>query len=182
MPVGMMGRMTRPPLRLLLVLTLALGLAACGGGPDAGQASDDLAAMRTSVNDELKAMAGVLGASGLAVEQATGRIDDKGMSTRRAQDYLARAVLVGEGDEAAQVDQAATALEDAGWSRTAAGLEAGEANPWVQLERDDFRTTIGWTKVGPRELALSLDRAGDVEVPDDTPVVDRDNSEPMPLD
>lgn len=178
----MMEGMTRLPLRLLLVLTLGLALTACGGGPSSEESADALASMKGSVDDELRAMAGVLDASGLSVEQATGRVDDKGMSTRRAQDYLARAVLVGSGDEVGQVEQAATALEDAGWTRKAAGLDAGEANPWVQLERDDFRTTIGWTKVGPRELALSLDQAGDVEVPDDTPVVDRDNSEDIPLD
>ncbi|RYB94615.1 hypothetical protein EUA93_09830 [Nocardioides oleivorans] len=174
--------MTRLPLRLLLVLTLGLALAACGGGPSADESADALESMRSSVDDELRAMAGALTSSGLAVEQATGRVDEKGMSTRRAQDYLARAVLVGSGDEAGQVEQAAAALEDAGWTRKAAGLDAGEANPWVQLERDDFRTTIGWTKVGTRELALSLDRAGDVEVPDDAPVVDRDNAVEIPLD
>jgi ABC-type glycerol-3-phosphate transport system substrate-binding protein len=177
----MMGAMTRLPLRLLLVVTLGLGLAACGGS-SSDQSADDLAAMKSSVNSELRVMARALTAAGVEVSQATGRVDDKGMSTRRAQDYLARAVLEGSGDEGDQVAQAAGALEEAGWTRTAAGLDAGEANPWVQLERDDFRTTIGWTKVGTRELALSLDRAGDVEVPDDTPVVERDNSEDIPLD
>ena len=72
------------------------------------------------------------------------------MSTYRAEDYKASAVVVGEGAEGEQVDQAATALEEAGWTRTSDGLDASE--PWAQLERDDFRTTVGWTKVGEREL------------------------------
>ena len=59
------------------------------------------------------------------------------------------------------------------------GLDASE--PWVQLERDDFRTTIGWSKVGERELLLTLDQEGEVEVPKDTEPVDRDNSEDIPL-
>lgn len=171
--------MTRMPLRLLLALALALGLASCGG-PDRAQSADDLAAMKAAVNDELRDMASALTGSGLGVERATGRVESEGMSTYRAEDYRASAVVVGEGAEADQVDRAATALEDAGWERTSDGLDASE--PWVQLARDSFRTTIGWTKVGERELVLSLDQEGEVEVPTDTPPVDRDNSEDIALD
>lgn len=131
---------------------------------------------------ELRDMAGALTAAGFTVERAEGHVEDEGMSTYRARDYRASAVLVGEGAEADQVEEAAAALEEAGWSRTAEGLETGEPNPWVQMERDDFRTTVGWQKVGPRELVLSLDQAGEVEVSKDTPPVDRDNSEDIPLD
>ena len=176
------GRIHRIPLRLLLALALGLGLAACGGDPDPEQAADDLAAMRSAVDSELRDMAGALTAEGFAVERAVGRVEDEGMSTYRAQDYRASAVLVGEGDEATQVEAAAATLEGAGWTRKADGLDTGEANSWVQLERDDFRTTIGWAKFGPRRLALGLDQAGAVEVATDTPVVDRDNSEEIPLD
>ena len=119
------------------------------------------------------------GDGGLTVERATGHVESEGMSTYRAEDYKATAVVVGEGAEGDQVDLAATALEEAGWERTAEGLDASE--PWAQLERDDFRTTIGWTKVGERELLLTLDQEGEVEVPKDTEPVDRDNSEDIPL-
>jgi len=102
------------------------------------------------------------------------------MSTYRAEDYKASAVVVGEGAEGEQVDRAAAALEGAGWTRKAGDADASE--PWVQLERDDFRTTIGWTKVGDRELVLSLDQEGEVEVPKDSEPVDRDNSREIPLD
>ncbi len=172
------ARLHRIPLRLLLALTLALGLAACGDR-DPADSADDLAAMKAAVNAELRDMASALTGSGLAVERATGRVESEGMSTYRAEDYRASAVVVGEGPEGDQVDRAATALEEAGWSRTSDGLDASA--PWAQLERDDFRTTIGWTKVGERELVLTLDQEGEVEVPTDTPPVDRDNSEDIAL-
>lgn len=168
------------PLRLLLALALAVGLGSCGGDPDPEQASDELASMKSTVNAELRAMAAAITGSGLAVERATGRVESKGMSTYRAEDYKASAVVVGEGAEGDQVDRAATALEEAGWTRTADDLQASA--PWAQLERDDFRTTLSWSKVGDRELVLSLDLEGEVEVPDDTEPVDRDNSEDIPLD
>ena len=135
---------------------------------------------KAAVNAELRDMADTLIAAGLTVERASGHVESKGMSTYAAEDYSASAVLVGDGEEADEVEKAAAALEQSGWSRTADGLD-GPA-PWVQLERDDFSTTISWTKVGPRELVLKLDKAGEVEVPKDTPVVDRDNSEDIPLD
>jgi hypothetical protein len=125
-------------------------------------------------------MAAALTGTGLTVERAQGRVQSEGMSTYRAEDYKASAVVVGEGAEGEQVDQAAAALEEAGWSRTSDGLDASE--PWAQLERDDFRTTIGWTKVGERELVLTLDQEGEVEVPKDAEPVDRDNAEDIPLD
>lgn len=179
----MMGRMKLLSLRVLLALVLSLGLAfglgSCGD-PDPEQAADDLAAMRSAVDAELRDMASALTDGGLAVERATGRVESNGMSTYRAQDYKASAVVVGEGAEGDQVEQAATALEGAGWTRRSEDLAASE--PWVQLERDDFRTTISWTKVGDRELVLSLDRAGEVEVPEDAEPVDRDNSVDIPLD
>jgi hypothetical protein len=175
----MMVGMRLLPFRLLLALALALGLGACGGDPDPEQAADDLAAMKSAVNSELKDMASVLTEGGLTVERATGHVASEGMSTYRAEDYTASAVVVGEGAEGEQVDRAATALEEAGWSRKSEDLDASE--PWVQLERDDFRTTIGWTKVGDRELVLTLDQKGEVEVPEDTEPVDRDNSEDIPL-
>ena len=168
------------PMRLLLVLALALGLGACGDDPDPEQAADDLTSMKSAVNAELRDMAAALTGDGLTVERATGRVESEGMSTYRAEDYRASAVVVGEGAEGDQVDQAATALEDAGWSRTADDLSASE--PWAQLERDDFRTTIAWTKVGERELVLTLDQEGEVEVPEDAEPVERDNSEDIPLD
>jgi hypothetical protein len=175
-----MGGMTTLPLRLLLALALAVGLGSCGGDPDPEQAADDLAAMKQAVNAELRDMAGALTGGGLTVERAEGRVESEGMSTYRAEDYKASAVVVGEGGEGDQVDRAATALEDAGWTRTSAGLDASE--PWVQLERDDFRTTIGWTKVGDRELVLTLDQDGEVEVPKDSEPVERDDAEDIPLD
>ncbi|MBC2931628.1 hypothetical protein [Nocardioides sp. zg-1228] len=171
--------MTLLPLRLLLALTLAVGLGSCGD-PDPEQAADDLASMKSAVDSEVRDMAGVLSDSGLSLERAKGRVESEGMSTYRAEDYKASAVVVGEGAEGEQVDRAATALEEAGWTRTADGLDASE--PWAQLERDDFRTTIGWTKVGERELVLSLDQEGEVEVPSDTDPVERDNSVDIPLD
>lgn len=177
-PVAMMGRMTLLPLRLVLTLALAVGLGSCGD-PDPEQAAEDLASMKSAVNAELRDMAAALGDGGLTVERATGHVESEGMSTYRAEDYKATAVVVGEGAEGDQVDLAATALEEAGWTRTADGLDASE--PWVQLERDDFRTTIGWSKVGERELLLTLDQEGEVEVPKDTEPVDRDNSEDIPL-
>ena len=167
------------PLRLLLALALAVGLGSCGD-PDPEQAADDLASMKQAVNAELRDMAAALTGTGLAVERAQGRVESEGMSTYRAEDYKASAVVVGEGAEGEQVDQAAAALEEAGWSRTSDGLDASE--PWAQLERDDFRTTIGWTKVGERELVLTLDQDGEVEVPTDAEPVQRDNSEDIPLD
>lgn len=167
------------PLRLALVLVLAAGLGACGS-PDPEQAAEELATMKTAVNDELRAMARVLESEGVAVERATGHVESGGMSTYASEDYSAAAYLTGEGGEADQVEQAAAALEGAGWSRTSEGLDAPE--PWVQLEREDFRTTISWSKVAPRELVLNLDQKGEVEVPTDAPVVDRDNSEDIPLD
>lgn len=180
----MMGRMKLLPLRLLMALVLGLGLVfglgSCGGDPDPEQASEDLAAMKSAVNAELRDMASALTDSGLTVERATGRVESEGMSTYRAEDYKAAAVVVGEGAEGDQVDQAAAALEGAGWTRKAGDSAASE--PWVQLEHDDFRTTIAWTKVGERELVLSLDQAGEVEVPKDSEPVDRDNSEDIPLD
>jgi hypothetical protein len=174
-----MDRMRLLPLRLLLALALAVGLGSCGD-PDPEQAADDLASMKQAVNAELRDMAAALTGTGLAVERAQGRVQSEGMSTYRAEDYKASAVVVGEGAEGEQVDQAAAALEEAGWSRTSDGLDASE--PWAQLERDDFRTTIGWTKVGERELVLTLDQEGEVEVPKDAEPVDRDNSEDIPLD
>lgn len=167
------------PLRLLLALALAVGLGSCGD-PDPEQAADDLAAMKQAVNAELRDMAGALTGAGLAVERAKGRVESEGMSTYRAEDYKASAVVVGEGAEGDQVDQAATALEEAGWTRTSDGLDASE--PWAQLERDDFRATIGWAKVGERELVLTLDQAGEVEVPTDSEPVERDSHEDIPLD
>lgn len=136
--------------------------------------------MRSAVNAELRDVAAVLGDGGLGVERATGRVESEGMSTHRAEDYTATAVVVGEGDQSEQVDRAATTLEEAGWSRTSDGLGASE--PWAQLERDDFRATIGWTKAGERELVLTLDQEGEVEVPTDSEPVDRDSSEDIPLD
>ncbi len=167
------------PLRLLLALTLAVGLGSCGD-PDPEQAAEDLASMKSAVNAELRDMAAALAGDGLRVEGATGRVESEGMSTYRAEDYRATARVLGEGAEEEQVDRAATVLEGAGWTRKADGLDASD--PWVQLERDDFRTTIGWTKVGDRELLLSLDQEGEVEVPKDAEPVDRDNSEAIPLD
>lgn len=179
-----MGRMKLLPLRLVLVPALALGLAfglgSCGDDPDPEQAAEDLNAMRSAVQGELRDMASALTGGGLTVERATGRVESEGMSTYRAEDYKASAVVVGEGAEGDQVAQATAALEGAGWTRTAGDVDASE--PWVQLERDDFRTTIGWTKVGDRELVLSLDQEGEVEVPKDSEPVDRDNSEEIPLD
>ena len=102
------------------------------------------------------------------------------MSTYRAEDYKASAVVVGQGDEGEQVERVASALEGAGWTRTSDGIDSSE--PWAQLERDEFRTTVGWTKVGERELVLTLDQEGEVEVPTDTEPVERDNSEDIPLD
>ena len=166
-------------LRLLLALVLVAGPGACGD-PDPEQAADDLASMKGAVDAELRDLAGVLTGSGLAVERAQGRVESEGMSTYRAEDYKASAVVVGEGAEGDQVEQAAAALEEAGWTRTSDGLDASE--PWAQLERDDFRTTIGWTKVGERELVLTLDQEGEVEVPKDSEPVERDNSEDIPLD
>lgn len=166
-------------LPLLLPLALAAVLASCGD-PDPEQAADDLAAMKSSVNAELRDMAAAITGGGLVVERATGRVESQGMSTYRAEDYRASAVVVGEGGEADQVDRVAAALEGAGWSRTAEDLAASE--PWAQLERDDFRTTIAWTKVGERDLVLTLDQAGEVEVPEDTEPVDRDSSEDIPLE
>jgi hypothetical protein len=176
----MMVPMKLLPTRLLLVLALALGLGACGGDPDPEQAADDLASMKSAVNAELREMAAVLAEGGLTVERATGRVESEGMSTYRAEDYKASAVIVGEGAEADLVDRAATALEEGGWSRKAEDLSG--PRPWAQLERDDFRTTIGWTKVGDRELVLDLDQAGEVEVPEDAEPVDRDKSEDIPLE
>ena len=167
------------PLRALIALTLALTLAACGD-PDPQQASDDLASMKSSVNAELRDMASALSAGGLTLGRATGRVESEGMSTYRAEDYRASVVVLGEGAEGDQVDQAATALEGAGWTRRSADLGASE--PYAQLERDEFRTTIGWSKVGERELVLTLDQEGEVEVPKDTDPVDRDNSEDIALD
>lgn len=179
-----MGRMKLLPLRLVLVpalaLGLVLGLGSCGDDPDPEQAAEDLAAMRSAVDAELRDMASALTGSGLTLERATGRVESEGMSTYRAQDYKASAVVVGKGAEGDQVDQAAAALEGAGWTRTAGDVDASE--PWVQLERDDFRTTIRWAKVGERELVLSLDQEGEVEVPKDSEPVDRDNSREIPLD
>ena len=169
----------QPALRLLLVLTLALGLAACGD-PDPEQAAEDLESMKSAVNAELRDMAGILTAEGVAVERAAGHVESGGMSTYASQDYRASAILDAGGEEPDQVQQAAAALEQAGWERTSEGLDAQD--PWVQLEREDFRTTISWTKHGTRELVLELDQAGEVEVPTDAPVVDRDNSEDIPLD
>ncbi len=166
-------------LPLLLTLALALALGACSQ-PDAKQAAADLASMKSDVNAELGDMAAAISGSGLSVERARGHVESEGMSTYRAEDYLASAVLVGKGAEGDQVNQATTALEEAGWTLTAGDLDASE--PWAQLERDDFRTTIGWTKVGTRELMLSLDQTGEVEVPNDTEPVDRDNSEDIALD
>lgn len=173
--------MTRIPLRLLLALALALGLAACGGGdPDPEQAADDLASMKSAVNAELRDMASALGEGGLTVERAVGRVESEGMSTYRAEDYRASAVVVGEGSEGDQVEQARAALEEAGWTQVSGDPDASE--PYVQLEREGFRTTIAWAKVGERELVLSLDQEGEVEVPTDTEPVDRDNSEDIPLE
>ncbi|GAA5108020.1 hypothetical protein GCM10023339_06590 [Alloalcanivorax gelatiniphagus] len=165
--------------RLLLLLVLGTSLGACGE-PDPEEAAEELAAMKADVDAELRDMAAVLGDGGLGVERAAGHVESEGMSTYRAEDYSATAVVVGEGDEAEQVDRAATALEEAGWTRGSDGLDHSE--PYVQLERDDFRTTIGWTRVGERELVLTLDHADDVEVPMDTDPVERDNSEDIPLD
>ncbi|GAA1916286.1 hypothetical protein [Nocardioides hwasunensis] len=167
------------PLRLLLGLALVLGLGACGD-PDPAQAADELAEMKSEVNAELRDMAAVLTGAGLAVERAQGRVESEGMSTYRGQDYKASAIVVGEGDEGDVVDRALTALEDAGWTRKSVDLDASE--PFAQLERDDFRATVGWTKVGDRELVLELDQKGSVEFPKDTSPVDRDNSEDIPLD
>ncbi|NYE35862.1 hypothetical protein F4692_000966 [Nocardioides cavernae] len=171
------------PLRLLLAVVLGLGLVfglgSCGNDPDPEQAAEDLASMKSAVNAELRDMAAALTDGGLTVERARGRVESEGMSTYRAEDYKASAVVVGEGDEGAQVDQAAAALEGAGWTRKAGDAAASE--PWVQLERDDFRTTIAWTKVGDRELVLDLDQAGEVKVPEDSEPVERDNSEEIPL-
>ena len=179
----MMAPMKLLPLRLLLAVVLGLGLVfglgSCGE-PDPEQAADDLAAMKSAVNAELRDMASAIREGGLTVERATGHVESEGMSTYRAEDYKASAVVVGDGAEGDQVDKAASALEGAGWTRKAEDLAASE--PYVQLERDDFRTTIGWTKVGDRELVLTLDQAGEVEVPTDTEPVDRDNSEEIPLD
>ena len=175
----MMVRVKLILLRLLLGLVLAVALGSCGD-PDPEQAADDLASMRSAVNAELRDMAAALDAGGLSVERATGRVESEGMSTYRAEDYTASAVVVGQGAEGDQVDRAATALEAAGWTRTSEDLAASE--PYAQLERDDFRTTVAWTKVGERELVLSLDQAGEVEVPKDAEPVDRDSSEEIPLD
>ena len=167
------------PLRLLLALALAVGLGSCGD-PDPEQAADDLASMKQAVNAELSDMAAAISGTGLAVERAQGRVESEGMSTYRAEDYRATAVVVGEGAEGDQVDRAAAALEKAGWTRKADDLSASQ--PWAQLERDDFRTTISWSQAGERELLLTLDQAGEVEVSKDAEPVDRDNSEDIPLD
>ena len=167
------------PFRFLLALTLAVGLGS-SGDPGPEQSADDLASMKQAVNAELRAMADALSGSGLAVERAKGRVESEGMSTYRAEDYKASAVVVGQGDEGEQVERVASALEGAGWTRTSDGIDSSE--PWAQLERDEFRTTVGWTKVGERELVLTLDQEGEVEVPTDTEPVERDNSEDIPLD
>lgn len=164
--------------RLLPALALAVGLGACGG-PDPEQAADDLASMKQAVDAELRDVAATLTGGGLAVERAQGRVESGGMSTYRSQDYRASAVVVGQGDEGELVDRAATVLEQAGWTRTSDDLDA--AQPWAQLEHDDFRTTISWTRLGERELVLTLDQEGEVEVPDDTDPVDRDDAEDIPL-
>ena len=162
---------------LLAALVLVV-LSACGG-PDPEEAAEELAAMKVSVDAEVRDMADLLAAAGLTVERATGHVERGGMSTYASEDYSAAALLVADGEEADQVDTAATALERAGWERTADGLDAQD--PWAQLEREDFRATIGWTQHGPRELWLELDQAGEVEVPTDAPVVDRDNALDIPL-
>ncbi|NPC41187.1 hypothetical protein [Nocardioides sp. zg-1230] len=170
-------------MRLLLALAISVvltaGIGSCGE-PDSEQAAADLAAMKDDVDAELRDMAGALTGGGLSVERAQGRVESEGMSTYRAEDYRASAVVVGEGAEGEQVDRAAAALEDAGWTRTSDGLDASD--PWAQLERDDFRTTIGWTKLGERELVLTLDQEGEVEVPTDSEPVERDISEDISLD
>ena len=86
------------PLRLLLALALAVGLGSCGD-PDPEQAADDLASMKQAVNAELRDMAAAITGTGLAVERAQGRVESEGMSTYRAEDYKASAVVVGEGAE-----------------------------------------------------------------------------------
>lgn len=145
-------------MRLLLALAISVvltaGIGSCGE-PDSEQAAAVLASMKDDVDAELRDMAGALTGGGLSVERAQGRVESEGMSTYRAEDYRASAVVVGEGAEGEQVDRAAAALEDAGWTRTSDGLDASD--PWAQLERDDFRTTIGWTELGERELVLTLD-------------------------
>ncbi|MCP3420943.1 hypothetical protein [Nocardioides pinisoli] len=174
----MTPRVDRLP-RLLPALALTLGLGSCGD-PDPEQAAEELAARKQAVTAELRDMATTLTGEGLAVERAQGRVESGGMSTYRSEDYLVSAVVVGEGDEDELVDRTATALEEAGWTRTSDGLDADQ--PWAQLERDDFRTTISWTRHGERELVLSLDQDGEVEVPEDTDPVDRDDAEDIPLD
>lgn len=176
----MMGAMRTRTLQVVVALVVALAATSCGGDPDPEESAADLSAMRTAVNSELRDMAAALTGAGLTVERGVGRVESEGMSTYRAEDYKATAVVVGSGDEGEQVETAATALEDAGWTRTADDLAASE--PWAQLERDDFRTTIAWSKVGDRELVLSLDQAGEVQVAKDADPVDRDNAEDIPLD
>ena len=162
-----------------MMLTLAVGLAACRG-PDPEQARHDLESMKAAVNAELRDMADTLTASGITVERANGGVESGGMGGYASEDYSVSALLVADGEEGDQIEKATAALEQSGWSRTAGDLEAPE--PWVQLQREDFRTTISWTKFGPRELWFSLDQDGEVEVPEDTPIVDRNNSEDIPLD
>ncbi len=168
-----------PVLLLVLHLGLAAALGACGD-PDPEKAAGELASMKAEVDAELRAMAAVLVDGGLGVERATGHVESEGMPPHLTEDYSASAVVVGEGDEADQVARARSTLEAAGWTLETDGVDHSE--PYVQLERDDFRTTIGWTRLGERELVLTLDQAGDVEVPTDTDPVERGNSEDIPLD
>ena len=116
------------------------------------------------------------------VAEADGTVDGGGIASfeiTATDDGPVRIDVLGGGR-----DPTLTVLDDDGeqlaFNDDTDGLDASE--PWAQLERDDFRTTIGWTKVGERELVLTLDQEGEVEVPKDSEPVDRDNSEDIPLD
>ncbi|WP_370288376.1 hypothetical protein [Nocardioides sp.] len=163
---------------------LAMVLTACGG-PSLDDSEERFDELRSETDAQLREVAPLIREADVQINRTEGQEGRVGLPPREGKRYQARVVLVPDpGDtKSEQAERVVRALESAGWRRLDGG-DLTDADPAMQLERDDFQVKVEWQPRGG-DFVVDIRKVGpdaSVEFPEGAIAPGSSTPEPIELD
>ena len=136
-----------------VVMCTMLALSGCASEPDKEDSVVSVEQMHDTVTTGVRDVAESLTSTGLQVPSATGRYVVCGTEPISSVQYRAVLEVTGAGDTSSQVQQAAQAMEDSGWTVTGSGTERGG---WSDLERDSLTAGVQLSQRDDGTISVSV--------------------------
>lgn len=164
--------------------SLAMLLTACGS-PSLDDSEKRFDELRNDTDAQLRDVAPLIRDADVEIDRAEGQVGRVGLPPREGRRYGARAVLVPDPSEtkSEQAERVVRALESAGWRRLDGG-DLTDADPAMQLEREDFHVKVEWQARGG-DFVVDVRKVGpdaSVEFPEGAIAPGSSSPEPIELD